>query len=94
MKPPKPKKRPAVRLYPICGWPLTGPDAPGDEDEGAVSDVLKQELLDWSDFWHEHADAEGSFDSEAAEAECVQRGRGLQSRLQCELDGPVAFMEY
>jgi hypothetical protein len=65
----KPKKRPTVRLDPIYGWPLTGPDAP--EGDGAVSDHLKQELLDWSDFWHEHADAEGVFDSEVVEAEYV-----------------------
>ncbi len=92
MKRKKSKKRPAVRLNPIYGWPLTGPDAPEDDD--AVSDHLKQELLDWSDFWHEHADAEGVFDSEVVEAEYVQRGRGLQSRLQRELDRPVAFREY
>ncbi len=93
MKRSKPKKRPGLRLDPLYGWPLRGPDAPGNEDKAAVSDGLMQELLDWSDFWHEHADAEGLFDSEAAEAEHVQRGRGLQKRLQRELDRPVAFGE-
>ena len=78
----------------MYGWPLRGPDAPGDEDEAAVSDRLKQELLDWSEFWFQHADAEGSFDDEAAEAEYIHRGRGLQKRLQRELDRPVAFRGY
>lgn len=82
-----------MRLDPFYGWPLRGPDAPEPEDEGALSDGLRQELLDWSESWYRSADAEGVFDDEAAEAEHVRRGLGLQKRVQRELDRPVAFLE-
>ena len=90
VKPSKPEKVPALRMDPLHGWPLTGPEALLPED-AAVSEDLKQELLDWSRFWHEHAGLGGLFRGEEAEAAYDQRGRGLQERLQRELDRPVAF---
>lgn len=93
VKRPKPKKVPVLRMDPLYGWPLTGPKALLPHDS-AVSEDLKQELLDWSRFWHEHAGHGGCFRSEAAEAAYDQRGRGLQQRLQRELDRPVAFRTY
>jgi hypothetical protein len=54
-------------MDPLYGWPLTGPKALLPDDT-AVSEDLKQELLDRSRFWHEHAGHGGCFRSEAAEA--------------------------
>ena len=91
VEPSKPKKVPCTADGPaLYGWPLTGPAGLLPED-AAVSEDLKQELLDWSRFWHEHAGHGGLFRSEEAEAAYDQRGRGLQQRLRRELDRPVAF---
>jgi hypothetical protein len=84
-------RRPELWLDPSFGWPRQDGQAPGDEDRTLVSDALAQQLLDWGDAWRERTDDEGRFDDEAAEAAHVQQGLGLRSRLQRELDRPVAF---
>ncbi len=72
-----------------CVWPVWGE---GSEDvESMVSPALRQDLLDWQQFWLEHTSEEG-WDSPEAAKEYVSRGRGLQHRLQRELDEPVEFL--
>jgi len=85
------QRRPELWLDPSCGWPLQDGQAPGDEDRTVVTDALAQQLVAWGDAWRERTDDEGRFDDQAAEAAHVQQGRGLRSRLQRELDRPVAF---
>lgn len=68
-----------------CVWPVWGEDV-----EEMVSPALRQELLDWQRFWQQHQAADG-WDTPEAEQEYRSRGRGLQRRLQRELDEPVEF---
>ncbi len=71
-----------------CVWPVWGE---GSEDVKAmVSPALRQDLLDWQQFWEEHQGVEG-WDTPEAAQEYLGRGRGLQHRLQRELDEPVEF---
>ncbi len=73
-----------------CVWPVWGE---GSEDvEAVVSPGLRQDLLDWQRFWQDHQDVE-DWDSPESAEEYVRRGRGLQRRLQRELDEPVEFLE-
>jgi len=81
---------PRLRIFGeyCCGWPVWGE---GSEDvEAMVSPDLRQELLDWQQFWQDHQGVENWDPPEAAQ-EYLRRGRWLQRRLQRELDEPVEF---
>lgn len=83
-------KKPRLRIFGeyCCVWPVWGE---GSEDvEQEVSAALRQDLLEWQAFWEDHQDVEDWDTREAAE-EYRSRGRGLQHRLQRELDEPVEF---
>ena len=72
-----------------CVWPVWGEDSEAVEAE--VSPALRQELLDWQDFWQEHQGVD-DWDSLESAQEYVRRGRWLQRRPQRELDRPVEFL--
>jgi hypothetical protein len=71
-----------------CVWPVWGEGS--EHVEVVVSPGLRQDLLDWQRFWQEHQGVE-DWDSPESAKEYVRRGRGLQRRLQRELDEPVDF---
>jgi hypothetical protein len=60
----------------------------GDE-ELPISDALRQDLLDWQEFFEEHLHYETGWDTPEAGEEWVSGGRGLHQRLPWELDEPV-----
>lgn len=83
-------QKPRLRIFGeyCCVWPVWGEG--GEEVEQQVSAGLRQNLLDWQAFWQDHKNIEGWDTPESAE-EYRSRGRGLQHRLQRELDEPVEF---
>ena len=78
-----------------CVWPVWGEGSgmhDGDE-ELPISDALRQDLLDWQEFFEAHMHHDRGWDTARAGEEWASRGRGLQQRLQRELDEPVEFRQ-
>jgi hypothetical protein len=76
-----------------CVWPVWGEGSgihDGDE-ELPISEDLRQDLLDWQEFFEQHLHHERGWDTEAAGDEWLARGWDLQRRMQTELNEPVQF---